>query len=205
MEIWPLVSTLGMILSIPILFKSYEHESLRARFGRERGDRLAERLGLISGYMYFGFWIALWLVPQERFALGLMKGATLVIPLMGLVTLSIPLDHLIVGIGFIIPGAWLGIAGVREVSLRVAEYHRPEKVVSTGIYSHVRHPQYLGGMLSHMGMTFFLSGLGSLLLTPIVILINFVIARKEEMEMVREFGEDYEEYKRQVPMFIPKL
>ncbi|MCF2135889.1 MAG: isoprenylcysteine carboxylmethyltransferase family protein [Candidatus Thorarchaeota archaeon] len=205
MEIWPVLSVLGMFLSIPILFKSYEHENLRARFGQERGDQLAERLGLISGYLYFGFWIMQWLVPQEPFNLGIVQGIILVLPLCGLVTLSIPIDHLIIGVLCIAPGAWLGIVGVRRVTLRVAERHRPEKIVSNGIYAHVRHPQYLRGILSHLGMTFFLSALGSLLLTPIVIIINYIIARKEEIELVREFGEEYEEYRRQVPMFLPRL
>jgi protein-S-isoprenylcysteine O-methyltransferase Ste14 len=34
---------------------------------------------------------------------------------------------------------------VKEVTLKVAETHRTEKIVTRGVYSIVRHPQYLGG------------------------------------------------------------
>jgi protein-S-isoprenylcysteine O-methyltransferase Ste14 len=32
-----------------------------------------------------------------------------------------------------------------------------------------------------------------------------LIAWKEEKELIKEFGEDYETYKENVPMFFPKL
>jgi len=41
-------------------------------------------------------------------------------------------------------GAWFGIKGVTETTLKVAETHRPDRIVTTGVYSIVRHPQYLG-------------------------------------------------------------
>jgi len=148
----------------------------------------------VTGYLYFGLWAGLWLSPQERFSLGVLAAPPVTLSVWG-VTLSIPVDHLLIGLAFVIPGAWLGIAGVREVTLRVAELHRPERVVTTGVYAHVRHPQYLGGVLSHVGISFVLSGLYSLLVTPVMIVVNFLIARKEETELLREFGEEYEVYR----------
>ena len=203
MSIWVLCLA-GFVLSIPLLFKSYEHEWFRERYGQERGDRLAERLGLVSGYLYFGFWIGLWIAPQEHFAVRITNLQDIVFPLYILGDLSMPMEHFIIGLLFIVPGAWLGIKGVMDVTLRVAEFHRPDHVVTTGIYQHIRHPQYLGGVLSHLAMTFFLSGLFSLIVTPVIVVINFVIARKEEKELVREFGEEYEKYREQVPMFVPR-
>jgi protein-S-isoprenylcysteine O-methyltransferase Ste14 len=102
-------------------------------------------------------------------------------------------------------GAWLGISSVRETSLKVAETHRPERIVSTKIYSRIRHPQYFGGLLAHIGISFLLSSLFSLIFTPLVILLNFLVAWKEEKELIKEFGEEYAKYKEKVPMFIPKL
>jgi len=94
---------------------------------------------------------------------------------------------------------------VRETSLRVAETHRTEKIVSSKIYSIIRHPQYFGGLLAHIGISFLLSSLFSLILTPLVFLLNFLVAWKEEKELIKEFGKDYEIYKENVPMFFPKL
>jgi len=60
----------------------------------------------------------------------------------------------------------------------------------------------------------FLIGLGTLLgslslifiFTPLFILINVLYLKAiEEKEMQKKFGAQYFEYKKKVPMFIPKL
>ena len=106
---------------------------------------------------------------------------------------------------FIIVGAWFGIGSVRETSLKVAETHRAERIVSTKIYSLMRHPQYFGGILAHIGISLLLSSLFSLLFTPLVIFLNFLVAWKEEKELIKEFGEEYKRYKEKVPMLFPKM
>ena len=118
--------------------------------------------------------------------------------------MQIPIFHLIVGLIVIIPGAWLGIKGVSDIGLEASETHRPEKIITTGLYSQMRHPQYTGAILSHIGMTFLFSVFYSLLVTPLVIIINYILCWKEEKELVREFGDEYESYQKSVSMFIPR-
>ena len=89
------------------------------------------------------------------------------------------------------------------MGLKVAETHRAESVISSGVYSRVRHPQYLGAILSHIGASFLLSAYYSILVTPLVIIINWLLCWKEERELLREFGEDYREYQNSVPMLFP--
>ncbi|MFB0567827.1 MAG: isoprenylcysteine carboxylmethyltransferase family protein, partial [Candidatus Bathyarchaeia archaeon] len=88
---------------------------------------------------------------------------------------------------------------------KVAETHRAERIVTAGVYSMVRHPQYLGGLLAHVGISFLLSAWYSLLSTPLMAVLIYLISRKEEEELIREFGKEYEDYKKKVPMLIPKL
>ena len=102
-------------------------------------------------------------------------------------------------------GAWSGIVGVKEVTLKVAETHKPEKVINTGIYSKIRHPQYFGAIISHIGISILLSSFYSLLTTPLIILLIYLMSWKEEKELMREFGKEYEDYKKAVPMLIPRL
>ncbi len=102
-------------------------------------------------------------------------------------------------------GFWLGIKGVKETTLKVAETHRTETIVTAGVYSIVRHPQYLGGLLAHAGISFLLSAGYSLFSTPLMIILIYLISKKEEEELVREFGKEYEDYKKKVPMLIPRL
>ncbi len=50
-----------------------------------------------------------------------------------------------------------------------------------------------------------MSAMYSLLFTPLMFVIVYLISRKEEKELIREFGEEYEDYKKNVPMLIPRI
>jgi len=199
---WFIFSILGMCCMVPLHFFSVEHLKFQKKYGVDKGNKITGILGLISGWGFFTFWFGIWISPQPRLIIPFMQNPSLIIPI---INYSIPIFHLIISIPFILIGAWFGIVSVRETSLKVAETHKTEKIVSTKIYSLIRHPQYFGGVLAHIGISFLLSSLFSLIFTPIVILLNLLIAWKEEKELVKEFGETYKKYKENVPMFIPKL
>ncbi len=195
MSFWFLLSVVGTIIVVPIHFLSVEHSRLDSRFGEEKGFKVGAALGMISGWGFFLFLFGLWISPQERFSLQIS----------GISLLGVPLSHLLLAIGFLLPGAYLGIKGVTEMGLKVAETHRAERVISTGVYSRVRHPQYLGAILSHIGASFLLSAYYSILVTPMVIVVNWILCWKEEKELVKEFGEEYKEYRKNVPMLFPGI
>lgn len=200
MDIWLPLCVLGVIVSLPLHFASVEHLGLEARYGEERGRRIGEVLGVVSGWGFFASWIGIWVSPQPLFYLpsGLpMIGAVLAHPISSI--------HLVLAVPLISLGAWLGVSGVREVTLRVAETHRTERIVTAGVYSLVRHPQYLGALIAHIGISFLLSVLYSLALTPMMVLVVYLISWKEEQELINEFGAEYEEYMGRVPILIPKL
>jgi protein-S-isoprenylcysteine O-methyltransferase Ste14 len=85
----------------------------------------------------------------------------------------------------------------------VLEDHR---LVSRGAYAVVRHPAYLVPMLIWLG-------LGVAFLNPPVIatailyvIPNYVFyLRAEERMMLESFGDEYRDYRRNVPMLIPRL
>ena len=200
-----MASIVGIIAVVPFHFISVEHARLDEKYGPEKGKRIGSILGMISGWGIFIFLIGLWISPQPIFFVPFLQEIVFIIPILGLLVLQIPILHLILGTVFIIPGAWLGIKGVTEIGLKESETHRPGKVITTGLYSRMRHPQYTGAILSHIGITLLLSSFYSLLVIPLVIIINYILCWKEEKELVREFGEDYEKYQKSVPMFIPRM
>jgi protein-S-isoprenylcysteine O-methyltransferase Ste14 len=157
---------------------------------------------LFSGWGFFLFWAGLWFSPQPRFVLPLLSKLSVVFPF---VNFSIPIVNLIVFIPLFLIGAWLGIAGVKGTTLKVAETHRANKIITSGVYSAVRHPQYLGGLLAHVGITFLFSAWFSLLSTPMMGLLVFLISKKEEKELSKEFGKEFQEYAEEVPMFLPRF
>jgi protein-S-isoprenylcysteine O-methyltransferase Ste14 len=197
-----LISILGLVGIIPFYFLSVEHQKLQRRYGKEKGTRIGEILGLISGWGFFTFWIGIWISPQPRFTIPVFPDFPIMIPV---INFAIPLFNLAACLLLILPGSWLAINGVKETTLKVAETHRPKTVVTKGVYSIVRHPQYLGGLLAHFGISILLSAFYSLLLTPMIVAVAYLISRKEEKEILREFGKEYKDYREGVPMLIPKL
>ena len=202
MSFWFLVCAVGLVGVVPIHFLSVERLRLRRSIGSRRGALVGDALGLVSGWGFFLFLAGLWFSPQPRFTIPFPRSSTIALPYVGL---ELSLLHAVVSAPFLAAGSWLGIGGVAEVSLRVAEIHRAERVITTGVYSFVRHPQYLGGMLAHIGFSVLLAAWYSLLLTPVVVALNYLISWKEEEELVKQFGEQYEGYREKVPMFIPRL
>jgi protein-S-isoprenylcysteine O-methyltransferase Ste14 len=202
MYIWFFISVLGLTATIPLHFLSVEHLKLQKRYGREKGTKIGEIYGLISGWGFFFFWMGIWFSPQPRFTISFLQDLSVLLPVFDF---SIPLLHLIICIPFLVLSAWIAIKGVKETTLKVAETHRTETIVTTGVYSVVRNPQYLGGLLAHVGISFLLSAQYSLLLTPLMVVLIYLISKKEEEELIREFGKEYEDYKKKVPMLIPKL
>ena len=202
MSIWFYASLFGFVGIVLPYFLSLEHLKLDEKYGKQKGKKLGEIFGVISGWGFFLFWFGIWLSPQERFIIPFFQNFSIQIPLLNL---TVYLINLLIFIPFFVVGAWFGVAGVIGTSLKVAETHRAETVVSTGVYSIVRHPQYLGGILAHIGFSFLLSGLYSLVVTPLAIAIIYIISWKEENELTKEFGQKYVEYRSKVPMLIPKF
>ncbi len=196
---WLLISVLAFTLNVPIYYLSVEHRRLETRFGVEKGRRVGDALGLASGWGMFVYWVGIWVSPQSRFTMPFGSST------LRLVGLNVSVAHIAVSVLLLAPAVYLGVAGVMELGLRVSETHRPVAVVETGVYAHVRHPQYLGGFLAHIGVSALLSARDSLLLSPVILFLLYIVCRKEEAELVNEFGDDYAEYREMVPMFLPRI
>jgi len=84
-------------------------------------------------------------------------------------------------------------------------YRAKGQLVTTGIYGHVRHPQYLGFLLITFGMNVQWITIPTLLLWPVLIILYYRLAKEEEEKMEERFGEEYRKYRHKVPMFIPRL
>jgi protein-S-isoprenylcysteine O-methyltransferase Ste14 len=196
MKLWFTVCLTGFILVLGPYFLSLEHQRLKSWLG-EKGREVGDALGIMSGWVFFGFWIGLWFSPQNQLMLGY--------PLIKVFRYTLTSFSVCVSVLFIIPAFWLGLKGVSELGLKVSETHRPVKVVSTGVYGVVRHPQYLSGILGHLGVSVLLGSRDALLVTPIVLLAVYLLCWKEEKELIKEFGLEYKRYQDRVPMFIPKL
>jgi len=79
------------------------------------------------------------------------------------------------------------------------------KLVTSGIYSYIRHPQYSGLFLISIGMLNQWPTLLTILMWPFLMFAYFRLSLKEERDVIRQFGQKYLVYKENTPAFIPKL
>jgi protein-S-isoprenylcysteine O-methyltransferase Ste14 len=94
----------------------------------------------------------------------------------------------------------LGLMGVPEIS----PGRKSQGLVRQGAFSLVRHPTYLSHTMMFAGV-FLFSGV---LAAGIVALLDFILSNVaiiplEEKELEARFGEEYREYRRNVPRFFP--
>lgn len=78
-------------------------------------------------------------------------------------------------------------------------------LATTGPYSYVRHPQYVGFVLVMFGFLVQWPTLLTLAMFPILTVMYVKLAKSEEREAIAEFSDAYTAYAANVPAFIPRL
>jgi len=73
-----------------------------------------------------------------------------------------------------------------------------------GLYSYIRHPQYVGFILIMFGFLLQWPTILTLAMFPVLVTMYVVLSRHEEKEAIAEFGDTYLEYTQRVPGFLPR-
>ncbi|MFQ5607230.1 MAG: methyltransferase family protein, partial [Candidatus Zixiibacteriota bacterium] len=83
----------------------------------------------------------------------------------------------------------------------------PRQLVTKGPYALTRNPMLTGLFSFLTGLGFFLNSISMVLgWTPVFMVLNVIeLKLVEEPGLERRFGDSYREYKRRVPMLIPRL
>lgn len=74
-----------------------------------------------------------------------------------------------------------------------------------GILAKVRHPLYSATILIVVGFVFFVPKFTSVIMLGCTLVYLFVGIYLEEQKLVKAFGDKYIEYKKNVPMLIPRM
>ena len=108
----------------------------------------------------------------------------------------------VLGLWFVLWAYWaLGknwapsVSGVRKDTV----------LVTTGLYGFVRHPIYLGIFISLSALALMVANLLVILPTIALLVVLYVSIDEEEVILIDRFGDEYREYKKRTPRFIPKL
>jgi protein-S-isoprenylcysteine O-methyltransferase Ste14 len=114
-------------------------------------------------------------------------------------TLYLPLE--IFAIILIACGVLVRVMAAREIR---STYHI-ERLVTSGIYSRTRNPVYLAFGLIIAGIAILSFSYLSFVWVFISFLLIFWVARREEKDLEKTFGDSYLKYKSEVPAFFPRL
>ena len=100
--------------------------------------------------------------------------------------------------------AWSALHFLRVKGTPVP-FNPPPKVVNTGPYRYVRNPMLTGVFLFLFGVGFYINSFSLIFFfTPLFVLVNVWELKKiEEPELMKRLGDEYMEYQRHTPMFIP--
>jgi protein-S-isoprenylcysteine O-methyltransferase Ste14 len=85
------------------------------------------------------------------------------------------------------------------------EAQRTHELATTGPYAYVRHPQYVGFVLIMLGFLFQWPTLVTLIMFPVLVTMYVKLARREEREVLADFGDQYRNYMAVTPAFFPRL
>lgn len=103
--------------------------------------------------------------------------------------------EMFIGYTFVIVGILMLIEGWRELY----EAHQEQRLATERLYGLVRHPQYTGIFIALFGQLVHWPTIPTLVLFPFIVWIYVRLAKKEEAQVLEEFGEAYREYQRRVP------
>ncbi len=113
---------------------------------------------------------------------------------------------LVMGLVTAVVGAALLLWGILEFrSLARTWALEEDRLVTSGIYAHVRHPQLTGTVAAAFGVAITFQTVVGLLLAAGVLLWSLVQTRLEDQRLITLFGDQARRYIAAVPAYLPKL
>ena len=158
----------------------------------DRQDLAGEHaLGDVGQIVLFLLFIATWTIDTFFVKFSTVLSGS--IPLF----VKIPLSVIILGIA-----GYFAKAGHDIV---FGEVREGPTVIEHGVFSRVRHPLYLAAILLYLGLLLLSFSIMATVIWIIIILFYNYIAIYEEKILIAKFGNDYIDYMKKAPRWIPRL
>ena len=98
-----------------------------------------------------------------------------------------------------------GTLAKKGLNIVFGEIREKPEVIRKGVFGVVRHPIYLGSILLYLGLLTLTFSIATAVVWIIIIIFYHFISLHEEKLLLQKFGKNYEEYKQNVPMWIPRF
>jgi len=106
------------------------------------------------------------------------------------------------GVVLLVLSAYLARTGL---SIVFGEQRDKPGVITESVFSVVRHPVYLSEILLYLGLLMLSVSLAAAVVWIMAVGFLHYISRYEERLLLARFGEEYEQYMKEVPMWIPRF
>lgn len=107
--------------------------------------------------------------------------------------------HFVAAHALIAIGLAITIVGFVQILRAIRE----KRLVTQGLYATVRHPQHLGIALWTLGMALAVARTIGFMAWFTVVYFYLLLAIREERQLARQFGEEYQSYRKGTPFMIP--
>jgi protein-S-isoprenylcysteine O-methyltransferase Ste14 len=107
-----------------------------------------------------------------------------------------------IGIICLLISAFLAIKGL---SIVFGETRENPTVIRKSVFGVTRHPIYLSEIVLYFGLLMISLSFAAVLIFIIAILFLHYIAKYEESICIEHYGEEYSNYMRDVPMWLPRI
>ncbi len=110
---------------------------------------------------------------------------------------------LIYGIWSVVIQNTIGQGGPLEVG-NIEISPKTKNLVVSGPYKYTRNPMLFGTLLIYLAFALFINSITSIVLVSgIFVFMLTVVVKMEEKRLIKDFGNQFEEYQKTVSMFIP--
>ncbi len=159
---------------------------------RQRSDLSGEHaLGdagqLVLACLFFAVWV------PDTFVLKCTTWLNHYVPL----AVRIPLGVVLLAVS--------GYLATTGLSIVFGEKREEPGVIRKSVFGIIRHPIYLSEIVLYLGFLMMSLSLAATLVWGIAIMFLHHISRYEEKLLLARFGDEYAQYMREVPMWVPRL
>jgi protein-S-isoprenylcysteine O-methyltransferase Ste14 len=162
-------------------------------------------LRYIAGYLV-GFFIFIVFIPFCLYSMAILVPYRFVADL-GILLLVISILAGSIGLMFML---WsniglfvLGRGGPTDF-FNITITPRTSQLVTTGPYRYTRNPMVFGAYMIYLALTIDLDSIAAISLVILSLPVAILYLRKtEEKRLLVDFGQEYEDYRRRVPMIVP--
>jgi protein-S-isoprenylcysteine O-methyltransferase Ste14 len=177
----------------------YRESWINVLYRAATGTKITRTLLTPIGMMIFGVFVALFVFAA------IIIDRLLHLPRLIPEEVRLPISIPVMAVGIAVT-AWSAFHFLKVKGTPVP-FNPPPRVVNTGPYRYARNPMLTGVFLFLLGVGLGINSVSLVFFfTPLFVLFNvWELKEIEEPELMRRLGEEYIKYRRQTPMFIPRL